>query len=82
MKLSKLRQIYQSLPESSKNIKWRRLSEKELDIAMCEPQVISNCYDESTRYSLLASEKGRDLIKNVYGAVRVVVLIFLRIKSF
>lgn len=63
MKLSKLRQIYQSLPESSKNIKWRRLSEKELDIAMCEPQVISNCYDESTRYSLLASEKGRDLIK-------------------
>ena len=45
MKLSKLRQIYQSLPESSKNIKWRRLSEKELDIAMREPQVISNCYD-------------------------------------
>lgn len=64
MKLSILRKIYPYLSPDIKNIKWRSLSDTELNQAMKEPQIIANCFDEATRYALLASEKGRDLLKN------------------
>lgn len=63
MKLSLLRKIYPCINHANKNIKWRSLTNEELDRAMKDPQMIANCYDEATRYALLASEKGRDFIR-------------------
>src|SRR5574344_2492976 len=63
MKISALRKIYPMLKETSKNIKWRSLTDKELDEAMKSKQIVANCYDEATRYVLLGSEKGRDLLR-------------------
>ena len=64
MKLSILRKIYPYLSSDIKSIKWRSLSDPELNQAMKDPQIIANCFDEATRYALLASEKGRELLKN------------------
>ena len=63
MKIGLLRKIYPLLSRSSKNIKWRSLTDNEFDTAMKNPQMIANCFDEATRYSLLSSTKGRDLLK-------------------
>ena len=62
MKLSILRKIYPYLSSDVKNIKWRSLSKSELERAMSDKQIIANCYDEATRYALLASEKGREIL--------------------
>jgi len=64
MKIGFLRKIYPYLSKDTKNIKWRNLTEQELNRAMEEKQVISNCYDEATRYALLASKKGRKFLKS------------------
>lgn len=63
MKIGLLRKIYPLISNHSKNIKWRSLTEEELDISMHERQHVANCFDEATRYSLLNSAQGRDLIK-------------------
>lgn len=63
MRNSTLRKIYPFLNENSKNLKWRKLTNDELDSLMNEKQVISNCYDIAVRHSLLASEKGREMIR-------------------
>jgi len=63
MKIGFLRKFYPLINKSSKNIKWRPLTDNELDISMKEPQMIANCYDDATRYSLLASTKGRDTFR-------------------
>ncbi len=63
MKISILRKIYPYLPKNQKNIKWRNLTDAELDRSMSDKQMIANCYDEATRYALLASEKGRTTLK-------------------
>ena len=63
MKISTLRKIYPYLSKNIKNKKWRSLTDAELERSMKEKQVIANCYDEATRYALLATEKGRDLLK-------------------
>ena len=63
MKIGLLRKIYPLISNHSKNIKWRSLTDKELDATMQNPQMIANCFDEATRYSLLSSTKGRDLLK-------------------
>lgn len=53
MKTGLLRKIYPYLNNNIKNRKWRSLTEKELDALMAEKQVVSNCYDVATRFSLL-----------------------------
>ncbi len=63
MKLAIVKKIYPYLNSNLKNIKWRSLTDEELNRAMTDKQMIANCYDEATRYALLASEKGRDLLK-------------------
>jgi len=64
MKINKLRKIYPSLLDDMKNVKWRRLTDAEFDKSIKEPQIIANCYDEATRYALLASKKGREIFRN------------------
>ena len=63
MKISMLRKIYPYLNHNMKNIKWRSLTDEEISRAMSDKQIIANCFDEAARYSLLASEKGRELLK-------------------
>ena len=63
MEVSQVRKIYNRLPRGMKNIHWRRLTNQELDAVMNTKQTVSNCYCNSAVYSLLASEKGRDIIK-------------------
>lgn len=63
MKLSTLRKIYPYLSRQVKDKKWRPLTDAELDRSMKDKQIIANCYDEAVRYSLLASEKGRAMLK-------------------
>ena len=63
MKISLLRKIYPYLNHNMKNIKWRSLTDEEIFRAKNDIQVIANCFDEATRYSLWNSEKGRDILK-------------------
>ena len=63
MKISLLRKIYPYLKHNMKNIKWRSLTDEEIFRAKNDIQVIANCFDEATRYSLWNSEKGRDILK-------------------
>ena len=63
MKISKLRRLYPSLNNCKKNVKWRQLLPEEINKILQEEQVVSNCYEESVRYSLLKSPKGLDLIR-------------------
>ena len=64
MNINQLRKIYPQINKDSKNIKWRRLTNAELDKTMQQLQVVSNCYDEATRYALLSTTKGREMLKN------------------
>lgn len=64
MKKNLLRNIYPKLPQNIKSVKWRRLTDEELTKSMKQPQIIANCYDEATRYALLASKKGREMFRN------------------
>ena len=64
MRISLLRKIYPSLDNGMKNIKWRKLTDKELDLSMNQYQVIANCYDEAVRFSLLNTKQGREMIKS------------------
>lgn len=60
--VSLVRKIYPYLCDTAKNRKWRSLSAKELEALMNEKQVISNCYDVATRYSLLSTQKGKEFL--------------------
>ena len=70
MDINRLRKIYPQISKDAKNIKWRRLTNAELDRAMQQPQIVANCYDEATRYSLLSSTKGREMLKNRFWVER------------
>ncbi len=63
MKLRYIRRFYSHIDETSKNIKWRHLTDTELDKSMHQPQIVANCYDEATRYALLNSVQGRAMLK-------------------
>ena len=63
MKISILRKIYPYINQNRKNIKWRAISDNELEALKVEKQVISNCYEESVRYSLLRSPEGKKLLR-------------------
>ena len=43
MKISILRKIYPYINQNRKNIKWRAISDNELEALKVEKQVISNC---------------------------------------
>lgn len=65
MTISTLRNITPSFfGRQLRNVKWRKLTDVELDNLMYEKQVISNCYDMSVRHALLASEKGREMMQD------------------
>lgn len=64
MNFAVLRKKYSNVPWSAKNIKWRKLTDAEFNTAMQQRQVVANCYDEATRYSLLASKKGREYLRS------------------
>ena len=66
MKIQKLRRIYPSIKSYTKNIKWRALSDRELDKFMQAKQITSNCYDNSVRYVLLNNSKGREILKKCF----------------
>ena len=64
MKISTLRKIYPYIREDAKNIKWRNLTDTEIEAAMAEPQKICNCFNSASRYALFSSRKGREILKN------------------
>lgn len=63
MKVKFLRKLYPYINSGKKNIRWRRLTDAELDMAMREEQRLCTCYSESTRYALLSTDKGRELLR-------------------
>ena len=63
MKTGILRKIYPYLNNTCKDIKWRSITDAELEALKQERQVISNCYEESVRYSLINSLEGRKLLR-------------------
>lgn len=64
MKVSLLRKIYPYLNSGKKNIRWRRLTDAELNLVMQEKQKLCTCYSDSTRYALLSTNKGREMLKS------------------
>lgn len=58
-----LRKVYPYISNDRKNIKWRRLTDAELESMSNQTQKIANCYLDSTRAVLCASEKGREFLK-------------------
>ena len=63
MNISKIRKIYPKLKTYTRNIKWRQLSDKELDLLAQEKQITSNCYDNSVRYVLINNPNGREIFR-------------------
>ena len=63
MKISALRKIYPSLSKEMKNIKWRPLTDKEIEAALKERQKVCDCYSNAARYALFHSEKGSEILK-------------------
>lgn len=63
MQISTLRKIYPFLNKNVKNIKWRALTDAEINAAMKEPQKVANCYNVASRYALFSSDKGRELLR-------------------
>ncbi len=66
MKVSILSNIYPCINPKIKCKKWRTLTDSELIALKEEKQVISNCYDVAVRYALLATEKGKEILKNIF----------------
>lgn len=58
-----LRKIYPYIDNGRKDIKWRRITDSELDRMTNQTQKIANCYLDSTRAVLCASEQGREILK-------------------
>ena len=63
MKISILRKIYPYLNFNQKNIKWRSLTDDEFERSLKDYQVIANCFEDATRYALIKSDKGRELLR-------------------
>lgn len=63
MKLCLLRKIYPYMNSGMKNIRWRKLTDAELNLAMQEKQKLCTCYSESTRHALLSTDKGREMLR-------------------
>ena len=63
MKISILRKIYPYLNVNQKNIKWRSLTDEEFERSLKDYQVIANCFEDATRYALIKSDKGRELLR-------------------
>ena len=63
MKISILRKIYPYLNSHQKNIKWRSLTDEEFERSLKDYQVIANCFEDATRYALIKSNKGRELLR-------------------
>ena len=63
MKISLARKIYPLLPECKKNIRWRSITDAELEYSKKEYQLLATCYEESVRHALCQTEKGRALLK-------------------
>lgn len=63
MRISYLRKIYPYLTDAKKNIRWRNITDAELDFANKEHQLIANCYSESVRHSMCLTNKGREILK-------------------
>ncbi len=66
MKISILRKIYPYLNANQKNIKWRSLTNEELERSLKDPQVIANCFEDATRYALIKSNKGREILRKKF----------------
>lgn len=58
-----LRKIYPFMDNGRKNIKWRRITDAELDSMVNHKQKLANCYLDSTRKVLSATEIGRKFLK-------------------
>lgn len=63
MQIKYLRKLYPFIHENQKNIRWRNLTDAELDVALAEKQVVSNCYMESAKSALLSNDLGRKVLK-------------------
>lgn len=64
MNIKTLRRIYPYISENRRNVKWRRITDMELIKSVYEKQKTCNCYSMATRYALIKSDKGRELLKN------------------
>ena len=58
-----LRKIYPYIDNGRKDIKWRRLTDAEIDSFANAKQKIANCYLDSTRKALFGSNEGREILK-------------------
>lgn len=64
MKTREIRKIYPYIKQTHKGIHWRRLNNTEIQNGMAELQKTCDCFSNATRYALLNSNKGREILSN------------------
>ena len=56
--------IFSSIKKNMCDIKWRSITDAELDKALLEPQRVSSCYSDSALQSIASTKTGRNILKS------------------